>query len=696
MQNFRLLAMMFVVGFLHQNTFAQAPKNRVKEHTLDEVTVIGEGKKASINAVSNTLGKENIAQASGKTLAALLEQVSGVSSIQTGTTIAKPVIHGMYGNRILMVNNGARLTGQQWGADHAPEIDKNSAQRIEVVKGAESVRYGSEALGGIILMEQKALPYGSELVHGNLNGMYGTNGRRYSFSGMAEGTMPKLSDLAWRVQSTYSNSGDQSTANYLLNNTGYREFNFSTTLGYRWNNLRLEAFYSLFDQKIGVMQSAQMGNEKLLAERIMMGRPVEISPFSRSIGYPHQKITHQTAILKLFYDNEKWGNFAWQTSYQYDNRRENRIRRMNNSDIPTVSLRLNSLQNSLQWYKNYGAWRTDAGVQLVNVENHSERGTGVVPIIPNYTEMTLGTFALQKYIQEKWGMEAGARFDYQHTDADGYDWTSKRYGGKHNFTNFTYSLGGHYAPTSRWKFTTNFGVAWRAPHVYELYSNGNELGSGMYVKGNDQLKSEQSYKWIVSIDYLGKLINFRIDSYLQWINNYIYDQPTGENITVIAGAFPIFAYKQTSAFFRGIDFDIHFKPISSVDYHFISALIWANERKTNHYLPYIPSARFTQSLTWKPQAKRNIKPWVSISHKFVAHQNRFDPKTDLIEFAPAAYNLYGFEVGMNCRLSDYQSLRLSIVGDNIFNKEYKEYTNRSRYYAHDMGRDIRFMAIWNF
>ena len=295
MQNFRLLAMVFVVGFLHQNTFAQAPKNRVKEHTLDEVTVVGEGKKASINAVSNTLGKENIAQASGKTLAALLEQVSGVSSIQTGTTIAKPVIHGMYGNRILMVNNGARLTGQQWGADHAPEIDKNSAQRIEVVKGAESVRYGSEALGGIILMEQKALPYGSELVHGNLNGMYGTNGRRYSFSGMAEGTMPKLFDLAWRVQSTYSNSGDQSTANYLLNNTGYREFNFSTTLGYRWNNLRLEAFYSLFDQKIGVMQSAQMGNEKLLAERIMMGRPVEILPFSRSIGYPHQKITHQTA-----------------------------------------------------------------------------------------------------------------------------------------------------------------------------------------------------------------------------------------------------------------------------------------------------------------------------------------------------------------------------------------------------------------
>lgn len=696
MRDFRLLTMAFVVGCLHQTAFAQTSEKSVKEQTLNEITVVGEGKKASINAVSSTLGKDNIAKASGKTLASLLEQVSGVSSIQTGTTIAKPVIHGMYGNRILMVNNGARLTGQQWGADHAPEVDKNCAQRIEVVKGAESVRYGSEALGGIILMEQKRLPYGSRAVHGNMNGMYGTNGQRFSINGMAEGTVPKMSNLAWRVQSTYSNSGDQSTANYLLNNTGYRELNFSAAIGYRWDKVRIESFYNLFDQKIGVMQSAQMGNEKLLTERIMMGRPVEILPFSRSVGYPHQKITHHTAIVKMFYDHNQWGYFAWQTSYQYDNRRENRIRRMNNSDIPTVSLRLNSLQNSLHWHKHYGSWRTDAGVQLVNVENHSERGTGVVPIIPNYTEMTVGAFALQKYSNEKWGAEAGVRFDYQHTHADGYDWTSQRYGGKRDFTNFTYSVGTHYRPFSAWKFTSNFGVAWRAPHVYELYSNGNELGSGMYVRGNDKLKSEQSYKWIVSAEYANRVLNFRVDGYLQWINNYIYDQPTGENITVIAGAFPIFAYKQTSAFFRGIDFDIHLKPIQSVDYHFVSALIWANERQTNNFLPYIPSARITQSVTWKPDMNGKYKPWASVSHKFVAKQSRFDPKTDLIDFAPEAYNLFGLEVGVTCRLTDSQLLRVSVVGDNILNKEYKEYTNRSRYYAHDIGRDVRFIATWNF
>ena len=143
---------------------------RGKEQQIKEIVVTGERRQASVNSVSEKITSNMIDRSMGKSLASLLEHVSGVSSIQTGTTVAKPVINGMYGNRILIVNNGARQTGQQWGADHAPEIDQNSSGSIEVVKGAESVRYGSEALGGIIVMEQKALPYGQK-------GVSGTSGR---------------------------------------------------------------------------------------------------------------------------------------------------------------------------------------------------------------------------------------------------------------------------------------------------------------------------------------------------------------------------------------------------------------------------------------------------------------------------------------------------------------------------------------
>ncbi len=269
-----------------------------KEHNINEIVVTGVRQQASVNSVSDKITENLIDRSMGKSLASILEHVSGVSSIQTGTTVAKPVINGMYGNRILIVNNGARQTGQQWGADHAPEIDQNSSGTIEVIKGAESVRYGSEALGGIIVMNQKALPYGQKNVSGHLRTLYG---KRYSAVGQAEGTMPFSSNFAWRLQGTYANSGDQSTAKYLLNNTGYREHDLSAALGFKHNNLKLEGYYSMYNLKLGVLFSAQMGSEDLLKQRIELGQPVDIFPYTRHINYPFQHVVHHTAIGKAFF-----------------------------------------------------------------------------------------------------------------------------------------------------------------------------------------------------------------------------------------------------------------------------------------------------------------------------------------------------------------------------------------------------------
>lgn len=662
----------------------------------DEVIVTGVRKQVSTNSVSNHIDHRAITTAMGKTLASMLENTSGMSSIQTGTTVAKPVIHGMYGNRILIISHGARLTGQQWGADHAPELDKNGFSGVSVVKGSESVRYGSEALGGLIVMESKPLPYGDPHIHGSLTGLYGTNGRRYSVVAQAEGTMPRNRNWAWRVQVTTDDGGDRSTARYLLNNTGMRERDLSVGFGHRHGAWKAEAGYSVFHQKVGVMQSAQMGNEELLQERIRLGQPVETYPFSREIDYPHQIVVHHSAFAKAEWDAKNLGHWTWQTTFQADNRRENRIRRMNHSDIPTVSLRLYSLQNALGWRKIYGPWKSEAGVQQLATRNSNERGTGVVPIIPNYTEMALGAFGIQKYQHERWGAEAGVRLDGQHTEADGYDWTGKRYGGQRQFGNVTYTLGTHYTPSPRWRLTTNVGMAWRAPHVYELYSNGNELSSGMFVRGDSTLQSERSTKWVASADYHSRYLSVRVDAFLQWISNYIYDEPVGRNIVIVSGAYPVFQYKQTPAFFRGADLDIHISPLPELDYHVVTALLWANEQTTGRYLPYIPSTRVMQHLAWTPEAMGRWQPRVTLSHRYVARQRRFDPATDLVSFTPPAYNLFGFEASLTYRMANGQTLEAAIAGDNVLNKEYKEYTNRSRYYAHDMGRDLRCRLTWRF
>ena len=213
--NFSLIPSIKSYAQKPQHAGAQTDSVQSKTYSLGGITVSGERKLVSVNAISSQIDKTTIDRSLGQSLATMLERISGVSAIRTGTTISKPVVHGMYGNRLLMIVNGARQTGQQWGDDHAPEVDKNSSDKIEVVKGAEAVRYGSEALGGVIVMQQAMLPYGKRYVKGKLLTMYGDNGKRYQVVGRAEGSVPFLNDLAWRVQATYSNSGDQHSAKYI-------------------------------------------------------------------------------------------------------------------------------------------------------------------------------------------------------------------------------------------------------------------------------------------------------------------------------------------------------------------------------------------------------------------------------------------------------------------------------------------------
>ncbi len=103
----------------------------------------------------------------GESLGESLKDITGVTVLNTGSSISKPVIHGLYGNRIVILNNGVRQEGQQWGSEHAPEIDPLIGRKLEVVKGASTVRYGPDAIAGVILVDPEALPYGQESSGGN-------------------------------------------------------------------------------------------------------------------------------------------------------------------------------------------------------------------------------------------------------------------------------------------------------------------------------------------------------------------------------------------------------------------------------------------------------------------------------------------------------------------------------------------------
>ncbi|WP_297191854.1 TonB-dependent receptor plug domain-containing protein [uncultured Porphyromonas sp.] len=668
-----------------------------EERSLSSVTVVGSRSTRLVNSVATKVSSIQLERNLGRSLASLLTDISGVTSLQTGTTTAKPVIHGMYGTRVLLVNNGVRLSGQQWGDDHAPEVDAESNGSIQVIKGAEAVRYGAEAIAGAIVMDQLPLPYGEEGLRGAVAGAYASNGRRLSSSVRLEGTLPGYSTLAYRLQTSYTNAGDRSSAHYLLMNTGVRELNNAFTLGWRKDRLTLEGLFSRYQNKTGLLPSGHLRSREGMAELLERGKPDLFRPFSREIGSPYHSVVHYLTRLKGTWHDERLGLFTLQGSLQQDRREEYAIRRNSAySAVPTLSLSLSSLQLDASWRKHYHHWDSEVGLHGEYLDNYSNAGTGFTPPIPNYTQLSWGGYALQRYQADRFGLEAGLRLDRMTMSVAGYDIAGEYFSGDHAFTNLTYTLGGHLHLWRGGKMTSNVGLAFRAPHVQELYSLGSQHGSAIFVYGDRTLRSERGYKWVTSLSHHTDRWDMTLDGYLQWMDGYIYEEPSNEYAQTLAGEYPIFRYRQRDAFFRGFDLDTRYYVLPQRLYARLKgSMVWAEELKTGRYFPYIPALRLTEEVGLRLDLPKHWESELSVSHLFVDRQHRFDRSTDLTD-SPDPYHLFGLEASLTKPLRGRQSLRLTLSVDNLFNTEYKEYTNRARYYAHDAGRDIRLALRWHF
>ena len=675
---------------------------------LDAVTVVGHNTsvvECKLPCRVEVIREDGFLKHSGDELSKMLTQIAGVSMIQTGATIAKPVIHGLHSNRILILNNEVRQEGQQWGADHAPEIDPMVADQITVVKGADAVRYGSDALGGVILIAPKKLPYGDGL-HGRLLPSFASNGRKTALIASVDGSVPKLHSWAWRIQGTLKRSGDLSTANYLLNNTAAREANFSVATGVQKKKGTAEVFYSRYENESSVFYGSHIGNLDDLLGRFEIGRPITTYPFSYTINAPKQKVVHHLLKAKAFYHLPFGGKLTAQYAFQKDIRQEFSLRRMDRTRIPALNMELTTHSLDVDWEHDYNRWETRIGASFDKQDNFNQPGTGVVPVIPNFASFSYGVFGIQRYEFHKWIAEIGLRYDYKYLNADGYDMYSQRYGGEHQFHNITYNAGALYH-CHRWiDLSTNVGVAWRAPHVNELYSSGLHHGAGTYDLGDETLQSETGIKWLTTFAYKHPKLQLNVDMYLQWIKNYIYDYPTGEVRTLFSGVYPIFQYTQANAFFRGVDLDVkvpllRWQHLSnhSLEYELKGSVVFANEMQTKRYFPFIPAPRLQQQLQWNVVARdtglmRDFT--MGVGHTFVAQQTRFEPSQELVPTTPDAYHLFQAHISTTLKIGEQQTLGIRLSVENLLNTEYKEYTNRFRYYAHDLGRNVLVRLIYKF
>ncbi|OEK07469.1 TonB-dependent receptor [Roseivirga misakiensis] len=679
---------------------------------LGDVTVEEEKVEEIATLKVSELDAAALDRTAGVSLGEALTNISGVNMLQTGPTIAKPVIHGLHSNRILILNNGIRQEGQQWGQEHAPEIDPFVANNLSLIKGAAAVKYGPDAIGGVILVNPSELPREASFA-GKINAVGASNSRLYATSVLLEGGISGLDGFGWRVQGTFKKSGDARAADYRLTNTGSEERNFSVGLGYHKEDRGFEVFYSSFNTELGVLRSAHIGNLTDLARAIASDRPLFIEDFSYDINNPFQDVTHQ-----LFKANGHIGAFSVQYGFQSNIRKEFDVRRAGRSEIPALSLSLNTHTFDVDLdMPAKGDWKWDVGASFMYQSNVNDSETGIRPLIPNFNNTTAGAHVISRYIQPRYELEIGARYDFKHYLIKRFDRNNVLQKPEFDFNNLTGSAGAIFFLNNSWTIRSNIGTAWRAPHVNELYSEGLHHGAAALEEGNDQLVSEKSIKWITSLERQTSNMNLSISGYYNLIDDYIFLRPESVELT-IRGAFPVFRYRQTDALLYGLDVDLDYDFSERLSTNTRLSLIRAEDRSLSSPLINIPTSQLESSLSYHFSEGKLQKPYISFGFTAVSEQrnaprvisiddvleaNRndvdlFANDPSIFDFTapPSGYINFGLSGGFDWPISNDHVLNVFMSVDNLFNNSYRDYLNRFRYYADDLGRNISLKLSYTF
>jgi iron complex outermembrane recepter protein len=668
-----------------------------QEVHLKDVEITAHRTDAPASQPLTIISGSDLEQTRGQTLGESLKGISGITTLQTGSSISKPVIHGMHSNRVLIMNNGVRQEGQQWGSEHAPEIDPFVATRLSVVKGAAGVRYGSDAIGGVILVDPEELPFDKSL-SGELNAVGFSNGRQGIISSTLEGGIKGFSGFGWRAQGTLKRGGNIRTPRYFLDNTGLSENNFSLSAGYRRKGFGIDLFYSRFETKIGIFSGSHIGSVTDLLNVISKGEPFVQSGFSYAINRPNQNVNHNLYKAEAHYHFNDGNRIQWTIAEQLNNRNEYDLHRPRNDSIaglnhPELTFKLSTLTNDLVWDHKPIAGKIAGQVGLSTLYQYNLM-TGR-PLIPNFNQFNIGLFWIERYVKNKWELEAGARYDFR-TLITHRLVSRQLVSSDFTFSNFSGTLGASRNLSEKLSVRLNAGTAWRAPNVSELFSDGVHHGAAAYEKGDSTLHPEKAFNSIGSIRYASSKLTVELGGYYNYIADYIYLKPQPEPILTIRGAFPYFKYTQTDAVFKGIDLSIGWEFLKNLTATSKLSYLRVYDQRNDSYLVMIPPNRLDNQLKYNiPKLGNWNNLFVAVGNLAVARQKRVPPASDFLA-PPAAYSLWSIQAGTSIRISEKNALEIGVSVQNLFNTIYRDYLNRFRYYADDIGRNASIRLKWKF
>ena len=679
---------------------------------LNELTVTGvtgDTKLKNATAPVSIVSPQVLRATASTNIIDAISHQPGVSQLTTGGSISKPIIRGLGYNRVVVMSEGVRQEGQQWGDEHGVEVDGSSVGSVEILKGPASLMYGSDAMAGVVILHaQPSLTEGE--MHANVSSEYQTNnglfGYNLSMAGNQQGFVwdARYSD---KMAHAYMNKYDG-----YVPGSQFRERAGRLMLGVNkaWGHSRLT--WTAYHLTPGIIEGERDEDTGELTSDL------PLTSYKKSL--PFQQVKHYKAV----WDNSlnlPNGYLKAIVGYQQNRRQEFE----ESMDEYELFFKLHTLTYDLRYItQEFDGWKLSTGIGGMYQQSGNE---GEEYLIPDYRLFDFGLYATTtKNLGDRWTLNGGVRYDHRrlHGDELEEDGELRFTDFSRHFNGLTGSIGAVCNINDYFNLRLNVARGFRTPNMSELASNGVHEGSIRYEVGSQQLKAEYSLQADLGLDFTSRYVSAQVALFANRIDNYIFTHRVPEEMEE---GYLTYAYTQGDARLLGFEAGIDFHPIHSV--HFSNTFSYVDAQLLHSpfsifnsqlkYLPFTPAPRWSSELKW--ELFHHSHTTIAHHHStFNVHRSTFNNlyiaagldsylkqthvfSADDTETGTHGYALLSLSAGTDVVAKGKKMAELYITADNLLNKAYQNHLSRLKYAdmnmvtgrrgVFNMGRNITFKVV---
>lgn len=642
------------VGFSNQYKTIEKVQ---KESTLDVILeeTIFQMDEVIVSTAFNKIQSQNVMKVEHETIKSLqqkgtatliegLATIPGVSQVSTGTSIGKPVIRGLSGNRVLVYSQGVRMENQQFGDEHGLGLNDAGIESVEVIKGPASLLYGSDALGGVLYFNPEKFADDNTFQANFSQKLFSNTLGSNSSLGL------KTSTDNWRflARGSYNTHSDYRIAGGdRVTNTRYNETDFKTGIGYSNSKFSTVLRYNYNKLDLGIPEDGIAGQTS-----------------SKSTAFPRQGVfNHLLSLNSVFYFDDS--KLDVDLGYIANDRSE-----FEDSNVAGLHMKLKTFNYDAKYHlPKMGKLESIVGIQGMHQTNTN---FGEEYLIPDAITNDFGVFGTVNYEWKTNVVQAGLRFDNRQITTEengtlgeeGYFKAIDK-----SFNSFNASVGYKTDLADDLTLRLNLASGFRAPNLAELTSNGVHEGTNRYEIGNSDLKTEQNVQTDLNLEYKTDHFEFFANGFYNHINNYIYTSPTG----VVLDNNDVFNYIQDNAKLYGGEVGLHFHPHPLDWLHYESSFETVTAEKQNgDYLPLIPANNWSNTI----RGEFRIKNWLDNGFAtFNVNTTLNQNKVSGFETKSNGYTLINLGLGGTVKLGK-TVFDVNLNGNNLLDKNYIAHLSR--------------------